>query len=95
MSTAKMAKVEAEIEKAKAKISEYQSKLKELEMKKTDIENTEIVDAVRGMSIPLDGLAALLQSLKGSALPATASGQKVQKAPALMGGAAETEETGE
>ena len=93
MATEKTAKVEAEIEKAKAKISEYQSKLKELEMKKTDIENTEIVDAVRGMSIPLDELAALLQSLKDSALPVAASGQKAQKPHSPMGDNAGTEET--
>jgi len=78
--TQKTAKVDAEILKAKEKISELQNKLKELEIKKTDIENTEIVDIVRGMSIPLDGLAALLQSLKGGAIPPVPTfGQNVQR----------------
>ena len=75
MATSKTAKIEAEIGKVKAKISEYQSKLKELEGKKSAIENTEIVDMVRGMSISLDELATLLQSAKN---PVT-SGQLDQK----------------
>jgi|GEM_PF-316257 len=92
MATTKAAKVEAEIGKVKAKISEFQGKLRELEQKKTAIENTEIVDMVRGMSIPLDELVTMLQTVKdggrlpdearlpsGGALPAPASGQNVQK----------------
>jgi len=70
MATTKAAKVEAEIEKVKAKITEFQGRLRELEHKKTEIENTEIVDIVRGMSIPFDELATLLQAVKsGGALP--------------------------
>jgi phage terminase Nu1 subunit (DNA packaging protein) len=64
MATTKTAKVQAEIEKARAKLAEQQARLKDLEHKKTEIENTEIVDIVRGMSIPLDELAALLQSIR-------------------------------
>jgi hypothetical protein len=80
MATTKTAQVEAEIVKVKAKISEYTAKLRELEGKKTAIENTEIVDIVRGLSIPLDELAALLQSGKGGAVfPGPTSGQVVQK----------------
>ena len=66
MATTKAAKVEAEIAKVKAKISEFGAKLKELEQRKTEIENSEIVDMVRGMSIPLDELATMLQAVKGS-----------------------------
>ena len=78
MATTKTAKVEAEIVKVKAKISEYTAKLRELEGKKTAIENTEIVDIVRGLSIPLDELATLLQSGKG-VFPGPTSGQLGQK----------------
>ena len=53
MAISKSAKIEAEIEKVKAKISEQQARLKELEQKKVEAENSEIVDIVRGMSIPL------------------------------------------
>jgi len=69
MPITKTDKILIEIKKVKAKIAEYQGKLKELEAKRTEIENTEIVDVVRGMSIPLDELATLLQSIKGSPLP--------------------------
>ena len=79
MATTRTAKVQAEIDKAKAKLAEQQARIKELEQKKTGIENTEIVDIVRGMSIPLDELAALLQSIKAGPLPRTASGQNVPK----------------
>ncbi|MCL2678334.1 MAG: DUF4315 family protein [Clostridiales bacterium] len=78
MATSRTAKVQAEIEKARLKIVEQQAKLKELEQKKTGIENTEILEIVRGMSIPLDELAALLRSVKSGLLPA-ASGLFVPK----------------
>jgi len=84
MATSRTAKIQAEIEKAKVKLAEQQGKLKELEHKKTEIENTEIVDIVRGMSIPLDELATLLQSIKGGALPASTSGQNVPKSKAII-----------
>ena len=70
MATARSAKVQAEIDKAKAKLAEQQGKIKELEAKHTELENMEIVDIVRGLKIPLDGLATVLQSLKGGAAPA-------------------------
>lgn len=76
MATSKSAKIQAEIEKAKEKISEQQSRLKELERSKTEAENSEIVDIVRGMSVPLDELPLLLQKLRvGDGL-----GQSVPKA---------------
>ena len=65
MATSKSAKIQAEIEKVKAKISEQQDKLKELEQRRTEAENSEIVDIVRGMSIPLDQLPLLIQKLRG------------------------------
>jgi len=79
MANSRAAKVQNEIDKAKAKLAEQQAKIKELEHKKAEIENTEIVDIVRGMSIPLDELATLLQSIKGAPLPKATSGQNVHK----------------
>ena len=64
MATTKSAKIEAEIEKVKAKIAEQQTKLKELEQRKAEAENSEIVDIVRGMSIPLAELPLVLQQLR-------------------------------
>ena len=64
MATSKSAKIQTEIEKVKAKITEQQARLKELEQKKMEAENTEIVDIVRGLSISLDDLPALLQTIQ-------------------------------
>lgn len=60
MATAKSMKIQAEIDKVKAKISEQQARLKELEQKKLEAENSEIVDIVRGMSIPLAELLTVI-----------------------------------
>ena len=64
MATTKSAKIEAEIEKVKSKIVEQQARLKELEQRKLETENSEIVDIVRGMSIPLSELPLVLQRLR-------------------------------
>ncbi len=74
MAISKSAKIFADMEKVKAKITDYQTKLKELEQKHREAENEEIVDIVRGMSISLTDLPALLQSMKGGTL-----GQSVPK----------------
>ena len=80
MAVSKSAKIWAEMEKVKAKINDQQARLKELEQKYKEAENEEIVDIVRGMSIPLDELPLLLQKLRGT------SGQAGQKsAPAETG----------
>ena len=64
MAASKSQKIQAEIDKVKAKISEQQARLKELEQKKLEAENSEIVDIVRGMSIPLAELPLVLQQLR-------------------------------
>ena len=75
MAISKSAKIQAEIEKVTAKINEQQARLKELEQKKLEAENSEIVEIVRGMSVSLTDLPALLQAIKnGGAL-----GQNVPK----------------
>lgn len=73
MSVSKSAKIWAEMEKVKAKINEQQARLKELEQKHREAENEEIVDIVRGMSVSLDELPALLRQLRDG------SGHGVQK----------------
>ena len=73
MAVSKSAKIWAEMEKVKAKIGEQQARLKELEQKHREAENEEIVDIVRGMSVSLDELPALLRQLRDG------SGHGVQK----------------
>jgi len=76
MAIKRTAKVQAEIDRTRERLMEQQARLKELETKRTELENMEIVDIVRGLSIPLDDLSAILQSLKGGAIPAlSTSGQ--------------------
>lgn len=59
---AKIERISKDIEKTKDKISEFQSRLRELEKQKTELENMEIVDVVRGMDISLADLAAMLKA---------------------------------
>ena len=68
MAVSKSAKIQAEMEKIKAKIAEQQTRLKELEQKHREAENEEIVDIVRGMSISLSDLPAVLQAMKNGTL---------------------------
>ena len=77
MAISKSAKIEAEIEKVKAKITEQQARLKELEQKKVEAENSEIVDIVRGMSIPLAELPVVLQQIRAGARSCRASPQRI------------------
>ena len=65
MAISKSAKIWAEMEKVKAKINEQQHR---------EAENEEIVDIVRGMSVTLDELPALLRQFRGGP-----SGHGVQK----------------
>jgi len=73
MALTRKEKVQVEINKAKEKLVEQQAKIKELEAKHNELENIEIVDAVRGLNIPLDNLAEVLQALKNK--PTSSSGQ--------------------
>lgn len=73
MATVKRNKIQTEIDKARERLMEQQARLRELESKKTEAENMEIVDIVRGLNIPLDDLAVILQSLKDGGVPAAPS----------------------
>ena len=58
----KIERVCKDIDKTKGKIGELQARLRELERQKTKLENTEIVETVRGMDISLSDLAAMLRA---------------------------------
>ncbi|CUX24791.1 hypothetical protein BN3590_00407 [Clostridium sp. C105KSO15] len=73
---AKIERVKKEIDKTKDKISEFQAKLRELEKQKTEFENMEIVEAVRGMDISLADLATLLKAAKTSGVTSGQLGPK-------------------
>ena len=71
-------RISKEIQKVKDKISEFQARLRELEKQKTELENMEIVDTVRGMDISFADLAALLAATKAGGGTTLTSGQNVQ-----------------
>ena len=60
----RIAKIKDEIEKIKDKLNKGQIRLRELEKQLTDLENADIVAAVRGVDIPPDQLAAFVQMFK-------------------------------
>lgn len=60
----KLEKVTAEIEKTKAKISEYNSRMRDLEKQKNELENTEIVEMVRGVEASPAELAAFIKAFR-------------------------------
>lgn len=60
----KIDKIVAEIDRKKAKITELQADIRDLEQKKTEQENLEIVGLVRGVDLPLEELAAMLQAFR-------------------------------
>ena len=63
---AKIERVCKEIDKTKGKINEQQARLRELEKQKTELENIEIVDTVRGLDISFADLAELLKAARAT-----------------------------
>jgi len=66
-------KIKDEIERIKAKMIKGQTRLRELEKQLTDLENADIVAAVRGVEVAPSELAAFVQMLrekqKGGTVP--------------------------
>jgi hypothetical protein len=60
----KKQKVILDIKKTKEKISDLQSKLRQLENQKTELENTEIVELVRGTKMNTSELAIFLKTYR-------------------------------
>ena len=58
----KLDRIEKDIQKAKSKIAEYQKQLRELEAQKTEQENLQIIQLVRGMNMKPEEFAAFLRS---------------------------------
>ena len=65
-------RISAEIEKLREKVTSGQARLRELERQKTELENADIISAVRGVDIAPDELAAFVRMFKsqqGGILP--------------------------
>lgn len=57
-------KITEDIAKLKRKITDNQARLRELERQKTELENADIVAAVRAIDVPPEELAALIAKLQ-------------------------------
>ena len=57
----KLDRIEKDIQKSKSKIAEYQKQLRELEAQKTEQENLQIIQLVRGMNMKPEEFAAFLR----------------------------------
>ena len=66
----RLSRIERDIERLKEKISEYQQQLKELEAKKTEQENLQIVQLVRGLNMTPQEFAAFVRGGALQAAPA-------------------------
>ena len=66
----KLDRIEKDIQKTKSKIAEYQKQLRELEAQKTEQENLQIIQLVRGMNMKPEEFATFLRSCAMQAAPA-------------------------
>ena len=70
MAVTKLDRIQRDIDKTKSKIAEMQKQLKELETLKTEQENLQIIQLVRGMNMKPEEFAAFLRSGAMQAAPA-------------------------
>ena len=66
----KIDRIDREIEKTREKITEYQNKLRGLEAQKTEAENLQIVQLVRGLNMTPQEFAAFVRGGALQAAPA-------------------------
>ena len=66
----KLDRIEKDIEKTKSKIAEMQKQLRVLEAQKTEQENLQIIQLVRGMNMKPEEFATFLRSGAMQAAPA-------------------------
>lgn len=69
MAATKLDRIQRDIDKTKSKIAEMQKQLKELEAQKTEQENLQIIQLVRGMNMKPEEFAAFLRSGAMQAAP--------------------------
>ena len=62
-------KITDDIAKRKRRIASDQARVRDLERQRTELENADIVAAVRGIDVPPEELAALIRKLQSQAVP--------------------------
>jgi hypothetical protein len=80
----KLARVLGDIEKVKAKIADAQTRLHELEKQKTELENAELVAAMRGIKATPQEFEAFLAARRGAPLPEHAAMQSSEKTEGII-----------
>ena len=60
-------KLSAEIGKITARIAHLQTRLKELELQRGELENTEIIETVRSVTVTPEQLAAFIRAFRANA----------------------------
>lgn len=66
-------KIMVEINKAKERIAEWQARLRDLERQKTEQENMEILQVVRGVAASPDEIRSILAQLRAAKEPSPPS----------------------
>ena len=74
MATNKLDRIERDIQKTKAKIAELQKQLRELEAAKTEQENLQIVQLVRGLNMTPEEFTAFVRGGGVAGTPGPAAG---------------------
>jgi len=74
-------KIKDEIEKTKDKVNKGQIRLRELEKQLTDLENADIVAAIRGVDIAPEELAAFVQMFKTQQMGGTVPNMTMATTP--------------
>ena len=62
-------KITEDIAKLKRRIINSQTRLRDLERQKVELENADIIAAVRRIDVPPEEIAALIQKLQNQAVP--------------------------
>ena len=65
----KIQKITEDIAKLKHKIANSQERLRDMERQKVELENADIIAAVRGLEVPPEEFSALIQKLQNQAVP--------------------------
>jgi len=77
----RIAKLKDEIAKTKDKVNKGQIRLRELEKQLVDLENADIISAIRGVDIPPDELANFVQMFKAKQHGGTVPNMDIAEMP--------------
>lgn len=77
----KIDRINADIAKAKEKIAEWQARLRDLEKQKTEQENLEIIQAVRGVTASPEEIRDILELIRSAKEPPKPTNTMIKEEP--------------